>query len=346
MREVFRIGLLGASRIARSAILAPARDDPRFIVTAVAARDPGRAHAYAQEHGIGAVAADYAELVERDDVDVVYNALPAAGHARWSIAALAAGKAVLCEKPFARTADEARAMVHAAHAARRPLLEAFHYRFHRVMRRAQALALGGELGALHSGAAEFHVPVAKTHGELRWIADQGGGALMDLGCYPLHALRTLTGAEPEVASVHMTFDDEAKDGAKDGAEDGVDVATRAELVFPGGVSAHIACSMSPDRPSAWLRLEGALGRIDIVNFVAPQLGCRFTATVGGEIRQEATEGPSTYAAQLEHLHAVLTGQTAPLTGGADAIGQMAAIEAIQAKGRAAMATKTSGGAPA
>ncbi|HZK98305.1 MAG TPA: Gfo/Idh/MocA family oxidoreductase, partial [Caulobacteraceae bacterium] len=312
MTRVFRIGLLGASRIAPTAVIGPAAGDPGFEVRAVAARDPDRARAYAREHGLAEVAADYAALVARDDIDVVYNALPAAAHARWTLAALAAGKAVLCEKPFALNAGEARSMARAAALASPPLVEAFHYRFHAVIRRAEAIVQSGVLGALRRAAAEFHVPIPRTPTELRWRADQGGGALMDLGCYPLHALRTLIGAEPRVESAAALF------------EDGVDTRLRAELGFPGGVRADIACSMTAPRPAAWLTLEGERGRLDIVNFVAPQLGCLFTTTIAGETIARPTDGPTTYAAQLAHLHDVLTGRAAPLTGGPDAIANMTA----------------------
>lgn len=322
MTKPFRIGLLSASRIARSAVIAPARETGDFVVMAVAARDSARARAYAEEHGIAAVAEDYGALIARDDVDVVYNALPPAGHAPWTIAALEAGKAVLCEKPFALNAAEARAMAEAAVEAGRPLLEAFHYRFHAVMRRAEAIVRGGRLGALHTAAAEFHVPIPNAPGELRWIAGQGGGAMMDLGCYPLHALRTLIGAEPAIASAAGEF------------ENGIDSAMRAELVFPIGVSAAVACSMTAEAPSAWLRLEGERGRLEIVNFVAPQRGCRFTVDVDGQTALEATDGPTTYAAQLRHLRDVLVGEAAPLTGGSDAVVNMTAIDAIYAAARA------------
>jgi len=322
MTTVFRIGLLGASRIAPPAVITPAKADGGFVVSAVAARDPERAKAYADEHDIPAVAEDYAALVERQDVDVVYNALPPASHAEWTIAALQAGKVVLCEKPFARNAAEARVMVEAAVASGRPLLEAFHYRFHAVMRRAEALVREGALGALRSAAAEFHAPIARGPGELRWLADQGGGGMMDLGCYPLHALRTLIGAEPEIADADGVF------------EDGVDTAISAELAFPGSVRARIACSMTPPAPSAWLRLEGERGQLEIQNFLAPQIGCRFTTTIDGETVSHPTDGPTTYAAQLRHLHEVLTGEALPLTGGADAIANMTAIDSIYAAARA------------
>ncbi len=150
-----RIGLLGASKIARGAVIAPAKSNPDFEVVAVGARDPDRARAYADEHGIAHVARSYAELVRRDDVDVVYNALPPAGHAEWTIAALEAGKTVLCEKPFAMNAGEARRMTEAATRTGQLLIEAFHYRFHNVIRRAEALLKSGALGRVTSASAEF-----------------------------------------------------------------------------------------------------------------------------------------------------------------------------------------------
>ncbi len=318
MTAPIRIGLLGASRIARTAVIAPVRDNPEFIVAAVAARDPGRARAYAAEHDIAHVADDYAALVRRDDLDLIYNALPPAGHAQWTITALEAGKAVLCEKPFARNAAEARSMVQAAKARRGVLIEAFHYRFHNVMRAAVALAREGALGELKSAEAVFEIPIAWTPGELRWSADQGGGALMDLGTYTVHALRSVIGAEPKVINAEGVF------------EDGVDAAMRADLMFPGEVAGAISCSMTVAAPRATLTVRGSRGRLEIVNFLAPQLGCRFTTVIDGEERRHGVEGPTTYAAQLSHLHEVMSGKVAPLTGGQDAIANMTVIDAVYA----------------
>ncbi len=329
MSGPIRIGLLGASRIAVGAVIAPAREDAGFTVAAVAARDPARARAYADEHGIPAVAHDYAALVARDDVDVIYNALPPAGHARWTIAALAAGKAVLCEKPFARNAGEARAMVEAADARGQVLLEAFHYRFHKVMRAATALVRQGALGEITHLQAVFEVPIPRTPGELRWSTEQGGGALMDLGTYTIHALRTLAGKEPRVLGARGVFDE------------GVDASMSAELEFPGGPLGAIACSMVAEAPAARLVVTGRAGTMEIINFLAPQLGCRFTTVIDGQTRVHATDGPSTYAAQLAHLREVLEGKVAPLTGGADAVANMAAIDAIYSAAGRPTATQPS-----
>jgi predicted dehydrogenase len=315
---VWRIGLLGASRIARGAVIAPAKTNPDFEVVAVGARDAGRARAYADEHGIAHVSGSYEELVRRDDVDVVYNALPPSGHLEWSVAALEAGKAVLCEKPFAMDAGQSQTMVDAAVRTGGLLMEAFHYRYHVVMRRAEALLRGGALGRITRAEAEFKGTIPRTPDELRWRRDLGGGGLMDLGCYPVHALRTLVGAEPRVVSAAGTF------------EDGVDVEMEAQFEFPGGVPGRIACAMNAPTFVAGLTVEGERGRIEIVNYLAPQMGCRFTTTIDGQETAEPTEGPTTYQAQLIHLGEVLAGKTRLLTGGADAVANMAAIDAIYA----------------
>jgi predicted dehydrogenase len=315
---VWRIGLLGASKIAPPAVIAPAKENPDFEVVAVGARDVGRAKEYAEVHGIAEVAGSYAELVNHERIDVVYNALPPSGHLEWSIAALNAGKAVLCEKPFAMNAGEARTMVDAATSSGQVLMEAFHYRYHRVMRDAEALVRSGALGAIRTASAVFNVNIGRSDDELRWRAELGGGGLMDLGCYPIHALRTLIGEEPVVRSAKGAF------------EGRVDVNISAELEFPGGATGRIACAMVTDRITAMLSLEGERGRLEIVNFLAPQMGCRFATTIDGQTTEHPTDGPTTYQAQLTHLGEVLAVRTHLMTGGADAIANMTVIDAIYA----------------
>jgi predicted dehydrogenase len=320
MGQPLRIGLLGAARIAPPAVIVPAQARDDVAVTAVAARDKAKAEAFAAKHDIAGVADDYDALIHRGDVDVVYIGLPVAGHAEWTIKALEAGKAVLCEKSFCMDAAEAEAMVAAAERAGRPLIEAYHYRYHRVMRRAEAIVRSGELGRLTSARASFDADIAYSPGEIRWRADQGGGALGDLGCYPLHALRTLIGTEPEVLASTIA------------EQHGVDASAWARLGFDG-FEAEIATSMIAGRREASLTLVGERGQMDIVNYLAPQIGCRFAVTVDGQTREEPSDGPTTYAAQLEHLVEVMAGGTQPLTGGEDAIRMMAALDAIKAKAK-------------
>ena len=312
------IGILGAARIAPNAVIIPARERSDVAITAVAARDHAKAEAYAKTHDIPAVAEDYEALIRRDDVDVVYVALPVAGHAEWTIKALEAGKAVLCEKSLCLDVAEAQAMVAAAEKAGLPMIEAYHYRYHRVIRRAEAIVQSGELGRLTRASADFNAPIAYSPNEIRWRADQGGGALGDLGCYPLHALRTLVGTEPEVIAARIV------------EQHGVDASAWARLGFDG-FEAEMVTSMIADHRGASLTLAGERGEMTIVNYLAPQIGCRFTVTVDGATREEPSDGPTTYAAQLEHVVEVMAGRTKPLTGGADAIRMMEALDAIKAK---------------
>ena len=312
-----RIGILGAAKIAPPVVINPSRDNPDFEVVAVAARDPQRARAYAHEHKIPNVVKDYEALVRRDDVDLVYNALPPGGHARWTIAALEAGKHVLCEKPFAMNAAQVRRMNAAAANSGRTLVEAFHYRHHNVMKRAVEIARSGELGKVVRADADFSVPIPYREGELRWTHEQGGGALMDLGCYPTHALRSVMAGEPKVLRASCALDHD------------VDVTTKAELDF-SGVPATLTCSMNPERFGATLKLTSENGTLEIVNYLAPQMGCRFTVTIGGVERKEPTAGDATYVAQLKELGDVLLRAKAQLITNADSLGNMTAIDAIYA----------------
>src|SRR5260370_20918105 len=182
-----RIGVLGASRIAALAIVDPARELGHRLV-AVAARDPQRAKLFAERQGVERVLASYDEVINDPDVDVVYNPLANSLHAPWNLAAVAAGKPVLTEKPFARDRAEAQRVAAAADAAGITVMEGFHYLFHPVTRRALELAGDGTLGELIHVAVRMAMP-APEEGDPRWSLELAGGALMDLGCYGLHVMR-------------------------------------------------------------------------------------------------------------------------------------------------------------
>ena len=188
-----RFGILGAARITPAALVYPAEAFADVELTCVAARDRTRAEAFAAEHGIGAVLADYAAVV-RADVDAVYVPLPISEHARWAIAALEAGRHVLCEKPLARNGAEARRVADAARASGCVLMEAFHYRHHPLFARVLELIADGAVGAPRRIDGHFSVPHVRA-GDIRLAYATGGGALMDLGCYCVHWLRQLTQRE-------------------------------------------------------------------------------------------------------------------------------------------------------
>ncbi|MHB8283707.1 MAG: Gfo/Idh/MocA family protein [Caulobacteraceae bacterium] len=311
-----RIGLLGASRIAPKAVIAPAAGRDDVVITAVAARDLSRAQAYALTHGIAAAVQGYDALIARDDVDLVYCALPPARHIHPCLAALKAGKALLIEKPFAMTADQAQAIADAATAAGRPAMEAYHYRFHSMFLRALALLEQGRLGRLVRAHGLFDAIIAQTPGELRWVAGEGGGGTMDLGCYVLHALRTLTAEEPGLVSAQAVL------------QDGVDAEMTAELHFPSGISATTASSMTKARRDEIL-IEGEAGSLRLQSFVSPQRGGRLTLTTAAGETIEDAQGPGSYDAQLAHVVDVMRDETAAVTGGRDAVATMKIIDAMR-----------------
>jgi predicted dehydrogenase len=318
MAAATRVGLLGAAWIAPRAIVEPAAALPGTELAAVACRDPARAADFAARHGIPVAHASYDELIEDDSLDAVFVALVNSEHARWSIAALQAGRHVLCEKPLASNAAEARRMVATAEGSSRVLVEAFHWRYHPLATRL--IELSERIAPLHRALAFAHQNVEP--GNVRLRLDLAGGVLMDLGCYAIHWLRTITAEEPEVLSATATE-----------GPPGVDVEMRAELLFPSGLRADLDCSMvdaGASLPgSVQLHLEGAGGVVDVLNPIAPQLGNRVTARLkdGTEI-DESVEAGTTYLLQLDSFVRVIAGAERQLTGGNDSIANMAVIDAV------------------
>lgn len=312
-----RIGILGASRIAPNAIIAPAAAFADVTLSVIAARDLDRAEAYAQTHGIARAVAGYDALLEAPDVDCVYCALPPPFHLGIARRALAAGKMLLIEKPFASDAAAARAIAGASAAAGHAALEAFHYRFHPQFEQALAIVGSGQLGTLTALTGHFDALIPQRPGEMRYDRELGGGATMDLGCYVIHALRLLTGAEPTVTTLTAQM------------VAGVDLAVRARLDF-GGVPAEVRWSMTAPRDDG-LSLTGTKGTLRIDGFVSPHRGATMTLTTASGTRTFAADTTvTTYQAQLAHALAVWRGECPPLTGGADAIATMTAIDACRA----------------
>lgn len=319
-----RIGILGAAKIAPTAMVLPARATGVATVVAVAARDPIRARAFADQHGIPEIAGTYEELIARPDIEAIYNALTPSRHADLSIAALQAGKHVLCEKPFAMNAGEARAMVAASLASGKVLMEAFHYRYHPLFARVLEIIGSGELGEVRDLSAVFQTGLVDDGTEIRYERDLGGGSLMDIGTYPLHWVRTAAWAEPTVVRASGVF-----------GRAGVDHSTQAELLFPNGATARISGSMVEETPMALLEVTGTQGSLKAVNPLAPQVGHLLEVTIGGgPPRRETFSREPTYDFQLRAFVEACRGGSPPLTSGKDSIAQMELLDAVSAASRA------------
>jgi len=317
---MIRIGILGAARIAPRGIVTPANAQLGAEVVAVASRDLDRARDFAAQHSIPVALGSYQELVTRDDVDLVYVPLPPSAHLEWCTAALANGKHVLVEKPFANNAQDAAQMVAAARTADRFLLEGFHYRFHPLFERALQELRRGAIGRIRHIEAVFNANLPDTPGELRYIEALGGGALMDLGCYCMHWIRSVANDEPAVVSAR------ARCGTP-----GVDLDIEAQLAFTSGPTATLKCSMQPEDGVLFrrLRVEGDNGVLELDNPVSPHAGATLSIESDApSLPQIVSGGDTTFQYQLRHVLDVIAGRAQPLTGGDDAINNMRALDSI------------------
>ena len=284
-----RIGVLGASRIAELAIVKPAQILGHRLV-AVAARDRGRAEAFARTHGVERVVDSYADLIADPEVDVIYNPLANAFHAEWNLKAIAAGKAVLTEKPFARNAAEAELVRNAARERNVPIMEGFHYLFHPIIGRMFALLGDGTLGVLQRVEVIMRMPEPKPD-DPRWSFDLAGGAVMDLGCYGLHVHRQLgrfAGGEPTVVAARAVERDP-----------GVDESCEIELVFPSGATGSSVNAMTAERFEMTLRIVGDRGEAFAHDYALQSGDDRITITTDAGTTVEHLGTRSTYTYQLD-----------------------------------------------
>jgi predicted dehydrogenase len=317
---VLNIGILGAAGIAPAAVIRPAsrRDDVEIL--AVSSRSQESADRYAQEHGIERAYGDYPAMLADPDIDLVYNALPPSGHAEWSIAALEAGKDVLCEKPFAMTAKQARRMTDAATSTGRRLIEAFHDRYHPLSLELDAIHDSGRLGDILSIEADFLATNSYDPASLRHDPKLGGGALMDLGCYPLHWVRAFMRSEPTVVSATATRN-----------PSGADMSITAALEFAGGTQATVGASMEHEGLVQAIRITGSHGTLHVEGMVFPSRGHSIREEVDGVTREWTVGGQTSYDHQLDAVvRGLASGEPLP-TEGEDSVATMELIDGIYAK---------------
>ena len=312
-----QIGVLGAARIAPTALIKPAKTNPDVVVAAVAARDVSRARAFAVKHGIARVHDSYEALLADPDLDAVYNPLPNGLHGRWTRAALAAGKHVLCEKPFTANAAEAREIAELAAKSDRVVMEAFHYRYHPLALRIEEIIASGELGKLQRVEAALCFPLPNPS-DIRYNYSLAGGATMDAGCYAVHMVRTFGGSTPEVVSAQPKLRDPR-----------VDRAMTAEVRFAEGHTGRIRCSMwSPRLLEISAHVVGDQGELHALNPVLPQLYHRLSVRSSTGKRVERFPRRASYAYQLDAFAAaVLRGEPVKTTP-EDAIENMTVVDAI------------------
>src|SRR4051812_31773618 len=286
-------------------------------MTAVAARDPERAKTFAAKHDIARVHTSYDELVDDPEVDAVYIPLPNGLHAQWTLRAIAAGKHVLCEKPFTSNADEARTVAAAATSSGLTVMEAFHYRYHPLAERMHAITHDGTIGTVRKIRTTMCFPLPKFS-DIRYNFGLAGGAMMDAGCYAIHCMRLLGTGDAKVV------DAEAKRRGES-----IDRAMVARYEFPDGVEAKTTVSMwSRNLLNLSAHAIGDRGELHVTNFVAPQLFNRLRLVVDGKTTRERVRGEATYTYQLRAFAgAILRGEPVR-TPPEDAITTMGLIDDV------------------
>jgi xylose dehydrogenase (NAD/NADP) len=295
MTQILQWGLLSTARI-NDALIPPLRSSKRNKLLAVASRSQDKAETYANRKTIKRAYGSYEALLADPDIDVIYNPLPNHLHAEWTIKALEAGKHVLCEKPMVLSLDEVDAIAAAAGKHGRIVVEAYAYRSHPQTRKVREIIENGKLGRIKMVHGSFSF-VLNSPEDIRWDPQMGGGALWDIGCYPMSFTRFALAAEPvEVFGWQVT------------SPSGVDETFAAQLCFPGDVYFQLDCSFKiPSHES--VEIVGDEGTLSI-----PQPFNRGTKRVlyltrAGKTSTVRVKGPDPYIAEVEDLaDAILLGK--------------------------------------
>ncbi|KZT68571.1 NAD(P)-binding protein [Daedalea quercina L-15889] len=328
--NALRFGVLGAARIAPIALITPAASHADVVVTTVASRDERKANEFAKKYKIPTVyhgSGCYQQLLDDPNIDAVYNPLPNGLHYEWTVKALNAGKHVLLEKPAANTSAEAQQMVDLAAQKGLVLLEAIHWIFHPAGQRVKEIVDSGELGKLKNIQASFALPkvpygIIFFEDDIRFNYDLGGGATMDMGVYPLSAVRYFSSSDLSSVSSASAIG-HVHDPAR------IDRAMRVHLVLQSSVEADVLIDFAmpgwgpfhiiPRMPKCDIHLELEGGAIDFYNFVAPTVYHSITVKPRGKkARVEKVykfkDGPgqewwATYRYQLEAFVDKVRGRT-------------------------------------
>jgi xylose dehydrogenase (NAD/NADP) len=317
MPSTLRWGILGTGWIAGifAAALAKTRTGR---LQAVASRQLERAKAFAGRHG-GATAHGSPHALWADKaVDAVYIATPHTNHHAETLAALAAGKHVLVEKPMATSAAHAHEMAEAAARAKRVLLEAFMYRLHPQTARLQQVLASGEIGQVRVVRSSFCFGLGDGY-NVRLDRALHGGALFDVGCYCINACRMVAGEEPVGISAQAYVE----------RPHGVDAHTAGALRFPSGVVATFDVGIRSAN-SSHLEILGARGRIVVPNPWKPsETESRFSVEGPKGGREEIiANGGDIYALEADHLaHVAETGADSPISA-ASGIGNVRVLETM------------------
>jgi predicted dehydrogenase len=318
-----RWGILGAANIGVRKVIPAMQRGARSRVDAIASRTLAKAQAAADELAIPRAYGSYEELLADPEIEAIYNPLPNHLHVPWTIRAAEAGKHVLCEKPIALSADEARTLLDVRARTGVQIGEAFMVRNHPQWLAVRDLVRSGRIGELRVVAGHFAY-FKRDPNDVRSVLEWGGGGLMDVGCYPITMTRWLFGEEPEAVIGLIDRDPELR----------VDRIASALMRFSAGRQATFTCAMQLAHYQR-MQLHGTSGRIEVqIPFNAPNdRSTRIFVDDGRELGDrsaEAIEFPvvDQYTLQGDAFSAAIRGERDVPVSVEDAIGNMAVIDAI------------------
>lgn len=299
MDEPVRWGVIGAtSQVARLAVLPAlaASGSCRLVAVASQSQRPGDYEAF----GAGQVAARYQAVLDNPDVEAVYIPLPNSLHLPWVLAAAAAGRHVLCEKPLAASRPEAERMAAACEAAGVVLMEAYMTPFHPRAKALQSLVGSGRLGPLRFAHGAF-TGVLSREDDHRWRPQMGGGALLDVGIYCLAPILAAAGRPPRALAASARI-----------AAGGVDASFSGWLDLGEGMTAAIECSFeAPERQR--LELVGTEAAVVVDRAFTPGIADTRLELRHRDGGTEALDiaGADPYREMVDHMADVIRGRTAP-----------------------------------
>ncbi len=316
MSEPVRWGVMGCAAIAVNKVIPGILETKEARLVAVASRTLDKAKGVAARFGAPKAYGSYEALLADPEIEAVYIPLPNGLHKAWSIAAMRAGKDVLCEKPITMDAAEARELQAARAETGRLTIEAFAYRFQPLIEKAIAIARSGRLGELRMLHTTNAFKIVPDPADVRLQAAIGGGAIYDVGCYSINLQRMLVGREPRTAWCKMTWSEQF----------GVDVNDAGVLDFGQGLLGTFATGFTAS--TSVFHIEGTEGRlVGPYGTGAPEGEAGLWLTVGATTEKLVTPPANGYALEVKDLSEAIRGVKPPRYVGEPLEANMRVIDA-------------------
>jgi predicted dehydrogenase len=330
MSRKIRWGVLGWARIARLQVIPAVQASHNGVLQAVASRSEAKRAECRTQANPARIYESYNELLRDPAVDAVYNPLPNSLHKEWTIKAAEAGKHVLCEKPVALNAAEAREMIAACRANGVQFMEAFMYRYSARTQAVVDVLRRGDLGEIKFIHSQFRFLLNRP-GDVRRNAELGGGSLYDVGCYPVNftglVIDTITGSAPGAGPKPESLSAHTDD------VNGVDELFSALLHYPGGITASVHSGLNA-QGRMFSEIVGTKGALEIPNTFLGTAGSMTLVT--GDTRQEIPIPESDrYRLQLEDFAGAILDKRPPLLTTEETLRNIELLDRLYAAARGA-----------